>query len=1052
MGTLAHARGAQATAPTTLGQAEGAAQAAHAGETSLPPPVAVDYALPDQAPSSAPSGDDREFSRPVTPARSGSSKDHTSPRKPTYHYKHHEPAPRRLLKRLNSLVHGGKPHRKHSHPSSSAASSRPGSVLSSLRPSHAPTPLSAEPAPLSPPPPPLAPAEATRPSIKIRLVTFNMHDSLPSPSGDLSEFLGDVSLFPEEHLPRKRPRGGSRSSRGSTVTVPLPDADEDGEALPSFPLTEGHPYHIVVVCGQECPTASGVLAGKVPRLDGKGWTSLLEAYLCGGCSHSSSPSESSASSNDGASDAEAGDEGASARAPSGGSCSRSRGPYVLVEKERLMGIYCAVFVARCCEGLVKGASTGRVTAGLMGGRMGNKGGVGISLHLHHTRLLFVSAHLAAHASGLEFRKANAAKILDELVVDDFWAQSGKEGPRPEKLVERFDAVFFAGDLNFRLNISRLHADWLVRGRDYTTALRFDQLRDVLASSASGGCFSGFAEGEIAFPPTYKYDVPARKKKRRGTLLRLAAGGGGGGGGGGKAIGGREGAATDPEVPLSSVPGTPRPAPAGGFGGGGGAWTPGATTATDDDALSIVSSIGTMSTLDADCADPLLDAPEAVAAREDLASLGLPPAPGKGGETGLDAVRKAQVRFLTLVKRNSNAAAMEYAKRAREASEGAGGAGAGGRGRRSTLSGLFPPRPILRSSQSAVVVPTTTISACTEEESDEGAEDTKTLDEAAAPASVSAVEPVFDSSKKQRVQSWTDRILFHSSAPPPSPPPAAPSPALAPPLLPVASPDGASSPPRRPASANEVRHPRFEPPSPSSDSLARSPSSPSLDEHPSLWRRVKSTVFDSPDAPEAAPAAPPRRPRPRKRFTLSGDSSSSSDEAEGLSRRTGPSVTPERRDLPHSASDSPAPSAPPNASASASGTGFPRARTFSAALNALHDRAPGALALGHAHTQSASSTSPSASGTSLNTRLRSFLSLLPLPPFLSTPARPAPLPAQEEVVKREPSGPRRGEVQVLKYDCVRDLARMGAVSDHRPVFLVCALGVGEEEERGAGGGG
>ena len=143
-----------------------------------------------------------------------------------------------------------------------------------------------------------------------------------------------------------------------------------------------------------------------------------------------------------------------------------------------MGIYVAVFVAKCCEGLIKGVSTGRVTAGLMGGRMGNKGGaslslsprprsslfrdpaltgssssslplagVGISLHLHQTRLLFISAHLAAHASGLEFRKANALKILDELVVDDFWDnRGGEQGPRPEKLVDRFDGVFFAGDL------------------------------------------------------------------------------------------------------------------------------------------------------------------------------------------------------------------------------------------------------------------------------------------------------------------------------------------------------------------------------------------------------------------------------------------------------------------------------------------------------------------------------------------------------------------------------------------------------------------------------
>ncbi|GAA6053572.1 hypothetical protein JCM3770_005200 [Rhodotorula araucariae] len=1001
---------------------------------SLPPPVAVNYALAAPPPESAPfNSDDHEPSRPSTPARSASSRDHTSPRKPTHHYKHHEPAPRRLLKRLNSLLHGPKHHRKYSHPSS-AASSRSVSVLSSLRPSLVHTPLPAEPATFEPAAPT---AEDARPSVKIRLVTFNMHDSLPASSGDLSEFLGDVSQFPDEHMPRRR-RGGSRSSKGSTLTVPLPDE----EGLPSFPLTEGHPYHVVVVCGQECPKASGVLAGKVQRLYGKGWTSLLEAYLCGGCSHSS-PTSSSASS-EGGSDVEDGGDGV---APAAEARPPSRGPYVLIEKERLMGIYCAVFVAKCCEGLVKGVSTGRVTAGLMGGRMGNKGGVGVSLYLHNTRLLFISAHLAAHASGLEFRKANAIKILNEIAVDDFWVASGQEGPRPPKLADRFDAVFFAGDLNFRLNISRLHADWLVRGKDYATALRFDQLRDVLASPAGAGCFDGFAEGDIAFPPTYKYDVPTRKR-RRGTLLRLAAGKAGDQARGEGAAGVEAGAATDPEVPLTSTPATPRPGSGTGWGGSS------AMTATDDDTMSVISSVGTIDTLD--CA--ALDAPpNTAAAREDLASLGLQTAPAKGGETGVDTVRKAQVRFLTLVKRNSDAAALEYARRAREANEGAAGSGTGtsARARKGTLSGLFPQRPILHSSQSAIVVPTARLPSEAGAVAD-GAEspEVQVTDEAVGPAA----EPVFDTSKKQRVQSWTDRILFHSSAPPPGPTMLLPDSSGVPQLDRPAGANNRASRPPRSVSADEVRPSRFDSPSPLGDTLLRSSSSRSLAEPSSLWRRVKSSVFDALDAP-ATPSTPPppRRPKPRHRFTLSGDSSSS--DGETPPRRASIDAVA-RPVLPHSASDSPAPRAPSTSAGGAGGTaGFPRARTVSAALNKLHDRAAETVAGQDPDRGRLGGAGPawSASGTSLNTRLRSFLSLLPLPPFLSMPARAASPPAEEDegAAPRQPRtriGPRRGEVQVVRYDCVRDLARMGAVSDHRPVFLVCALGIGGSDSEGGERGG
>lgn len=74
---------------------------------------------------------------------------------------------------------------------------------------------------------------------------------------------------------------------------------------------------------------------------------------------------------------------------------RASGPYVLVAKERLMGIYVAVFVLRSCQGLLKGTSKAHVAAGLIGGRVGNKGAAAVSCHFAGFRFLFVSAHLAA---------------------------------------------------------------------------------------------------------------------------------------------------------------------------------------------------------------------------------------------------------------------------------------------------------------------------------------------------------------------------------------------------------------------------------------------------------------------------------------------------------------------------------------------------------------------------------------------------------------------------------------------------------------------------------
>lgn len=72
----------------------------------------------------------------------------------------------------------------------------------------------------------------------------------------------------------------------------------------------------------------------------------------------------------------------------------SIGPYELVIKERMMGCYLACYVWRGCLDRVQGVSRGHVKSGLLSGRVGNKGGCGVSLKLGETRLLFVNTHLA----------------------------------------------------------------------------------------------------------------------------------------------------------------------------------------------------------------------------------------------------------------------------------------------------------------------------------------------------------------------------------------------------------------------------------------------------------------------------------------------------------------------------------------------------------------------------------------------------------------------------------------------------------------------------------
>ncbi|KAJ7637593.1 inositol polyphosphate phosphatase [Mycena polygramma] len=349
-------------------------------------------------------------------------------------------------------------------------------------------------------------------ALKVRIVTWNMHDSVPK--GDLEELLGKVPSYTAPDVPT-----------GS---------------FPQLPAFDGHPYHLVVIAGQECPSMLGIPMGlgagfklidrerdkdtdrgererakerdkdydrprsKIPKdeakdlpaHEGSGWTAMIEDWLCHGARQASpTPSEISVPK----------------RLSAGPRPKERKGPYQLLIKERMMGLYLAIYIHRDLRPLVKGTSRSAVTAGLIGGRVGNKGGVGISVDLDGTTLLFINAHLAAHEGKVNHRLANFAKIKAELTVDDFLAP---DDPRvmSEDLTDKFDYTFLCGDLNFRLDkVTRLHADWLISRQDYAQALTFDQLRQLMQR---GTAFVGFNEAPIDFPPTFKYDVLRTIKSKR----------------------------------------------------------------------------------------------------------------------------------------------------------------------------------------------------------------------------------------------------------------------------------------------------------------------------------------------------------------------------------------------------------------------------------------------------------------------------------------------------------------------------------------------------------
>jgi hypothetical protein len=157
--------------------------------------------------------------------------------------------------------------------------------------------------------------------------------------------------------------------------------------LPFLNVTQ---YHLVVVGGQECPSTSYIpkalgagfkFKDKDPTKDKdnkirikveqetqdpslSGWTGLLQHWLClgEGCEPSNTlelPDTKSKHSRNSAS-------------------FKPSGAYQLLVKERMLGVYLAVFVHVDTKPFVQGISKSSVTAGLIGGRLGNKGRIPLS--------------------------------------------------------------------------------------------------------------------------------------------------------------------------------------------------------------------------------------------------------------------------------------------------------------------------------------------------------------------------------------------------------------------------------------------------------------------------------------------------------------------------------------------------------------------------------------------------------------------------------------------------------------------------------------------------
>ncbi|XP_010552467.1 PREDICTED: type IV inositol polyphosphate 5-phosphatase 7-like [Tarenaya hassleriana] len=173
--------------------------------------------------------------------------------------------------------------------------------------------------------------------------------------------------------------------------------------------------------------------------------------------------------------------------------------YKLLASKKMVGVFLSVWIRNEVfrRFQVSDVKFCPVACGLMG-YLGNKGSISISLSIEGTSYCFITAHLASGEKKGDEGKRNHQVL--EIFRRTRFPRSSRDETRPLTILAH-DRIFWFGDLNYRLCMEDDLARRLVQRQDWKALQRFDQLR---REQEEGGVFQGWTEGDIEFPPTYKY--------------------------------------------------------------------------------------------------------------------------------------------------------------------------------------------------------------------------------------------------------------------------------------------------------------------------------------------------------------------------------------------------------------------------------------------------------------------------------------------------------------------------------------------------------------------
>lgn len=187
----------------------------------------------------------------------------------------------------------------------------------------------------------------------------------------------------------------------------------------------------------------------------------------------------------------------------------------LVAMDALWHIKILILVKEEHRNRISHVQTSSVKTGIAN-TLGNKGAVAIGFQFGGTSLCFINAHLTSGNEKCTRRNQNYHDIIKALNL-------GHDRFSVFDLTNRFDHLFFLGDLNYRLDMDIHGILPLIKKQDYADLYKVDQLR---REKELNKVFYRFQEEEILFPPTYRYERGNRetyahlKIKRTGIRINV----------------------------------------------------------------------------------------------------------------------------------------------------------------------------------------------------------------------------------------------------------------------------------------------------------------------------------------------------------------------------------------------------------------------------------------------------------------------------------------------------------------------------------------------------